>query len=364
MPHTLDGRRVYSEAELNRRALREQKEQELQDSIRRSRRRRYLKESAVTPSEWDTKMANQAIHEAKSRKSFNGFRDQLKESLVAECVYHLCSKSIPGFMTDSLNQKSGTIVENMERGFSLDFVRENGGADRLLKHWRKGSNLLAEYAAIIDRTYDSIMERADKDCEETHGVCPEEKSKFFSDLAMATPDQVVESIKDRMVSSINSFMDENKAMKDNVMDIVNTTSVRVEKKPDEESDESVKEESARLRNTIIKRKVRDLQDRSPKSFFGEMVKLTANNIMLDDTVRPQYIGENGKLSMDLIVETSALMLGVIETANTTNMVKIDQDYLNGILESMQKKADDLSKKKRREAIHKARAAENGDTVVI
>ena len=240
MPHTLDGRRVYSEAEMNRMALREQKERELQDSIARSRRRRALRENSVPVSDWDDKMAKRAINEAKSTRAFKGFRDQLTESLVVECVYNLCSKAMPGFMTDTLNKKSGTIVENMERGFSLDFVRENGGADRLLKKWRTGNTLLAEYANIIDKTYNSIMERCSKDCEDTQGISPAEKAKFFSDLAMATPDQVVESIKDRMVSSINSFMDENKAMKDNVMDIINTTSVRVTNKPDEDSDETVR----------------------------------------------------------------------------------------------------------------------------
>lgn len=321
----------------------------------RQRRDAYLTESAndkikekkikKEKEEEDEKTRNYYDKSKKSekiRESYVSFKNKLKDTLLSESIYYIYSRSVPNIMLESITKK-GMDVENMERGFVEDFIREQGSPEKILRKWRTKNSFLSEIASIIDSTYEDILESVDKDEPETYGLPTHAKNQFYSQLSQATPDEVVDTIKSRVMNSIELFLDENRELKNAITDIYNSA----ESKKNVTTDDDTLKESYEHNLKYIG-KVNEIKRNRQVGVFSEMVKLVAKNIVLDDNLRPQYINEEtNRIDMDAIVDSTAIMFTFLETCNTIKLADVNHEYIQNIFNEMEETIHEAAKKKKK-----------------
>ena len=71
---------------------------------------------------------------------------------------------------------------------------------------------------------------------------------------------------------------------------------------------------------------------APAIFIG-MVESLAIKSFKDDKFKTKYINESA-LNMDNIVNDSMLIYQMLEMVNTTNMVNVDEDFMNNYIKSL------------------------------
>ena len=332
------------ERQLKQQAVREQNER-IQSKIKAKEEARALEESQAM----NRAFSEQYRTQRKNDLQYQNFRTGLKNSLLIESIMNIYSQAIPAIMTEA-TLKRGLDPAQIERGFIADFIEEQGGAGKMLSRWKYKNAMLKEYASIIDNTYKAVLEAVDKNDPDTYGFPSTAKDDFFSSLSQATPDEVIETVKDRVFMSINSFLDENRAMKDNITEIVNKSKEKAaevtssldndamkegfDKTPEEL--QAIKESRIEKINERANQKINELKRSKNNSVLGEMVKTLGKSIMKDEVLREQFYTDN-TFNVDAVVETGVMMYGLLETVNTMGIKEVDQEYINSVLEAMRPK---------------------------
>ena len=70
-----------------------------------------------------------------------------------------------------------------------------------------------------------------------------------------------------------------------------------------------------------------------KNIFHYMVESLCKNTFKNDKLKTKYLNES-TLNMDNIVNDSMLIYNMLEMVSTTNMVNVNEDYLNSFIESL------------------------------
>ena len=85
---------------------------------------------------------------------------------------------------------------------------------------------------------------------------------------------------------------------------------------------------------MYKRHIESIKENRPLTVFEKMSRNLSKSIIVDESVRENYITESGTLDVDLIVEASKVMYGFLETVNTLQLEKVDCNYIKKDLDSM------------------------------
>ena len=305
-------------------------EQEMERLKEIRRRREVDKINEESNRIYDRRMAS-----TKARESYIDFKSNLKNTLVCECVYNVYKNSIPSYILEIFEDKDINI-DSICRGFVEDFVNEQG-VDRLLRSWKRKNVLLREYASIVEETMNSVVESLDKNDPSSFGVSSGDKSQFYANLSNSTPEEVVDTIKNRVVGSIETFLDDHKNMKNAVTDIYNQAQSKIASTEDEE----LKEAYNMRANAAIKE-----QTSRSSNVFGQICTQLGRNIMCDDNLREQYINEAGRLDTETVVGLTGLMYTLLETCNTLKLVDVNTEYIESLLEDMKQQGENSRRKKR------------------
>lgn len=265
-----------------------------------------------------------AVHEDFSKAAIN-MKANLKKTLLTEMIYNIYSKSVPAYMVTEMT-KAHLPIGNIEKSLVSKFINEQN-VPNMLRRMDRGDILLREYAKIVNEAYDSTMtvlrESAKKDKNEVY-FPDDAKEQFYSDLAKATPDQVTDSIRSRIIDGINDFLDENRKAQQDVQDICD----KANKKIADAGDKPVKESWS----LTAKRKIREIETK-PTSLFSEMVKATAKNILQNEDTRNIFTS-NGKPNFEMIVEAAGLQYALLETVNSLKLINVTPEYIEDQLANM------------------------------
>ena len=251
------------------------------------------------------------------------FRNDLKKSLLSECIYNVYSKSIPQHMTESLTAKNINL-EQVERSIVNTFIEEQG-VGKLLREFKHKNIMLAEMAFLVEDTFNEACDACDK-TKSAYILPGEVKDTFFDKIATAEPDDVIDSIKSRITNAMNSFLSENEAMKNKVKEICASANEKINASKSDQLKESWQRQA--------KRAINEYGEKTPITLLGEMIKQTAKSILKNDAMREQYTTESNTLDMDSIVESAFIMYAFMETVNTMDLVKMTPEYI-------QKKIDEI-----------------------
>lgn len=242
-------------------------------------------------------------------KEYNGFKKQVKEDLLAECMYKV--------LIPALQEVEGTRKYQISKGLVRDFIKEEG-VENLLRNFRKGSPVLYEMYDLTETHYKSIMEKVDKKDSNTFMIDTEDKDSFFDDLDASNLDGVSATLKERISTSVDDFIMDNVQTKADVSEIIQSTQERISAT----KNESVIEELNRSAND----RIASLNERRAKRVLEGMVYNVAESSMTNDSMKAIYC-ENGKINMDKVVDDTVVIYGFLEMVNMCKMRRIDDDYI-------------------------------------
>ena len=250
---------------------------------------------------------------------------KIKEAFVSECIYKLYCESIAFPMTS----RDKVIARNLVN----KFVIENG-AGNLIDSFATRNLLLSEFSRISQKYYDKVLEGCDskEECEFTGQISGEVIDKnivddFYKDLGEIDVKDASKAIKDRVADAITTFIDTNAANKFEYEEIIKTAQDKAA--AINGSDDTVAESYLDL----AKRKINEMKNARDLNVFGYMVESLTASVFKDESLKARFINE-GAVDMDGIVESAQLIYTMLEMVNTTNMVNVNEEFINNYLTTL------------------------------
>lgn len=248
------------------------------------------------------------------------FLSTVKHTLLSECIYKLYKESVRVPLTEQ--------NKNISRNIINAFINENG-VSTLLSSFRTKNLLLSEMNRIVNKHYERIVEEcSNKEC---NFIVPDTiKNDFIEDLRDLDVDEASKLIKDRVADSLNEFIDSNTLAKLEYEELLNNTQNHIANmNPDTDA---AKIESA---SHLVQREINEMEMKRSKNIFHYIVEKLSEASLKDEGLKKIYT-EGATLNMDKIVDHAQLYLTMLEVANTTNMINIDEQYMNNYIESLGK----------------------------
>ena len=268
---------------------------------------------------------NQYIEERLSSASSRSERlTKIKEAFVSECIYKLYCESVAFPMTS----RDKTIARNLVN----KFVIENG-AGNLISSFATENMILSEFSRISQKYYDKVLEGYDdKDCEFTGQIAGQILSQnvvddFYKELENIDVNDASKAIKDRVADAISTFIDTNSANKLEYEEIIKTAQDKVA---------AINGQDDALAESYInmaKRKINEMKNTRDMNVFSYMVESLTASVFKDEALQSRFINE-GAVDMEGIVESAQLIYTMLEMVNTTNMVNVNEEFINAYLTNL------------------------------
>lgn len=250
---------------------------------------------------------------------------KIKEAFVSECIYRLYCESV-GF---PMTQRDKVISRNLVN----KFVIENG-ASNLISSFATENMILSEFSRICQKYYDKVLEGCDnkKECElnghiSDQVIAQDVVDDFYKELSDIDISDAAKAIKDRVADAITDFIDTNAANKLEYEEIIRTAQDKANAISG--ADEVVAESYLNM----AKRKINEMKNTRDVNVFGYMVESLTTSVLKDDTLKERFVHE-GTVDMDGIVNSTQLIYTMLEMVNTTNMVNVNEEFINEYLTNL------------------------------
>lgn len=296
---------------------------EQQEELYAKDREKYIREQRAADrdrEEYYTQSQNYINNRVSSSYNRANFLSNVKEAFVTECIFKLYKDSTLTPMTE----RDKTVARNMITGF----VKENG-AGNLITDFATKNILLSEMSRICTKYYDKVLEGMDckKDCDddEKYSLDTTIKDDFYSDLNDLDTADASKLIKDRVSDAIEEFIDTNSYAKMDYEDIISQAKDKIKAAKDDETIEEI--------TNLAKRKINDKKLTRNKNIFNLMVESLTRKAITDDKYRVRYVNES-KVDIDSVVDDTQLVYTMLEMVNTTNMINIDEKFINNYINTL------------------------------
>lgn len=296
---------------------------EQQEEIYAKDREKYIKEQRAADrdrEEYYTQSQNYINNRVSSSYNRANFLSNVKEAFITECIFKLYKDSTLTPMTE----RDKTVARNMITGF----VKENG-AGNLITDFATKNILLSEMSRICTKYYDKVLEGMDckKDCndDEKYSLDITIKDDFYSELNDLDTADASKLIKDRVANAIEEFIDTNSYAKMDYEDIISQAKDKIKAAKDDETIEEI--------TNLAKRKINDKKLTRNKNIFNLMVESLTRKAITDDKYRVRYVNES-KVDIDSVVDDTQLVYTMLEMVNTTNMINIDEKFINNYINTL------------------------------
>lgn len=271
-------------------------------------------------------MYESKIEKENTLRTYNEFCTMVKKSLLTEALLALYEQS-----TDELFNTE--LATRTKRGIITNFIEEQG-VDNLLSGFRMKTVFLDEVAGIVEKHYNSIMEKCDASDPNSLHVDSEFKKSFFDDLNTTDIDSLAEVIKSRVTTSVEDFITTNMANKLEIKQIIDDSKNRVDSVKTVKDDEK-KASLEEAYRADAQRKIYQVKNGRPKSIFNVMVEQMSTSVMKGENheLKEQFTTKEGKLDLDSIVESCKLLYTFLEMVNSTKMIRTTPGELQEFIES-------------------------------
>lgn len=244
----------------------------------------------------------------------------LKESLVSDCLIHVFKESVAAPITN----KDEGMIKNIVRGF----VREHG-AGTLISEFAHKNVLLSEFSKLCDKYYNKILEADEKLKEEEDiedniiRMDPATAKEFYEEMEDIDISDASKMIKDRVADAITDFVDSNVSAKLDYKDVLDTAKDQI--------DVATTEESAQWIAGNARRIIAESEAKREKNLYHLIVEAFTKRVLKNENLKEQFVVE-GKVDMDEITNRATLSYTMLELCNTLGIVKMDEkamvDYIN------------------------------------
>ena len=252
------------------------------------------------------------------------FLQTVKEAFITECIMKLYTESL-----DSMDSRDKVVARNLV----TRFVKENGAGD-LIRSFSTKNLLLSEMARISQKYYDKVVESCNSEnCDngtkiKDYSLDTTIKDDFFKEMEDIDMSEASKLIKDRVSESIQQFIDDNSYAKMEYQDVIQSAqdSISNIKTTDEVQKEALIEEYT----SKAKRKINEMRLTRSKNIFSIMVESLTHKALSDNSYKTRYVHES-TVNMNKVVEDTTLIYTMLEMVNTTNMIKVDEQFINNYL---------------------------------
>lgn len=283
-------------------------------------KKKALEENAVIlrekkEKEEEDKKASEYYEEMVNRQSlpkrYSEFITSVKEEFLADCIYSVFNESLNVFDRRSKKQ------ELVKKALVANFIKEQG-ANQLLSKFRTKNVLLSEFALIVDKAVNAVVETTNAMNINSWTIDTDIKDRFTADLKNCNSKEAIVTITDRVTDAETEFINDNMRRKLEIDEVLQAKKEKLdamEGKPEE-----VKESVA----ASYDRKVKTIKNRHISSIYQVVAESMTKNALTDESLRPIYIKE-GNLNMDTVLEDAGIIYTFLETLSTTEMV--DEAYI-------------------------------------
>lgn len=269
--------------------------------------------------------ANEAqLSIAKRQKSLQN----IKDAFMTECLYKLYKESCPSIMTESDNAIARNLVTR--------FVKENGSG-KLINNFATKNYVLSEFSRICKKYYNRVLNESDSlsdDLDATDGQFKELKldntvaSDFYKELEDVDTDEASKLIKDRVSDAITDFIDSNQAARMDYEELIQAAKDQID-------NPTTTEESAQYISNAAHAAYVEAEAKREKSLFHCIVEGLTKSVFKDPELKARYVHET-TIDMESVVDNAELVYTMLEMLNTTNMVNVNEEYINTYLKALNK----------------------------
>ena len=264
---------------------------------------------------------------------FIDFKKKVTDAFVVEGLTIFIDNCVdPIIIKEEYNQK-------LVRQLVSNYVNEEGSLD-LLNRMRKTSYLLSEMAYAIDTTIQSVLEKADKNNNETFKIEQKDKDEFYNKLGKVDVEESIDKITNRVKDQVNDFVTAGMEEKSQLGAVLSKTEQKVantkEKLAAKANDEKAKEQAQKVEEGYIelgKRRMTDIRENRTRSVFEHMVYNLAKSAMINEFANRVFV-ENSRLNMDKIVEHCEVINTFVTALDSLKLINLDEAYIRNMLEDM------------------------------
>lgn len=299
-----------------------------------------LREAAIAREEENREneyFAREAMKEAvhMKRERFSEYKDNVRKALLTEALKRIYVGSIKNPSSD---EKS--ICE----AFLGNFINERG-VDNLLNNFENSNTeFLESLNELINKYHKIITEEADMEDPDTFTCDKEHIDNFMKELEdKEDVEDITDIIRMRVAGAEEDFVNRNERDRNDMKSILADTAQRVQDaKPDMdneygpedgEEDDETSEAIQREQMLEAKQRISKLNAR-PRSVFDRMVRNLSESIMRNQELHDQFIGENGRLDMEKVVDSVRCMYTMLEMVSTLKIEKVDAQYIEDTIKSI------------------------------
>ena len=269
---------------------------------------------------------NHCINYMKEMDNMAGERDEflnkVKTAFLSECLYKLYTESCV-----TLTESDKIIGKNLVNKFIIE-----NDVDELLRTFATKNMLLSEFARITNKYYNKVVESCDCDKADpnTNGArdfvfSDTIKDDFFEELKEVDTYEASKLIKDRVADSVEEFINSNIEQKLDYKEIINNAKDQMALAKNESFTQEISDRATAAINELRQTRV--------KNVFHCMVESLSKNSFKDKDLMTRYVNE-ATLNMNIIVEDTQLIYTMLEMINTTEMVNVDEEFIERYLESL------------------------------
>ena len=178
-----------------------------------------------------------------------------------------------------------------------------------------------------------------KDSDVTVDGGSDNSGKIFDELEKEDDVQkAIDLIKTRVADAEEQFIRNNaedKKKMDEVLDKISSNVKTVEDlagKVDKKSE--TKTEIAKEAARMSKREYDNIVNNRPLTIFEKMTRKLGSGIIKNEAIKESYLTEDGSLDVDLVVESTKVMYGFLETLNTLRLENVNEKYIIKVLKEM------------------------------
>lgn len=254
----------------------------------------------------------------------NKMLENVKKGLLAECFMKLYKASSLTPLTES----DTIVVKNIIN----KFINERCG--ELINDFSTKNYILSEFSRITTKYYNKVLENSEE-CkeinspEQLNNICVDQDvlNGFYKELEDVDIDDASKMIKDRVSDSISEFIDTNIENKLEYEDIIKAAQDKMATSNGDQ--ELVEAYSMQAKRNINERKLK-----KRNNVFGFMVESLTKSAFKDENLKTRYFNEAASINMESVVHSVQLLYTMLEMVNTTNMVNVDDKFINWYLTNL------------------------------
>ena len=283
------------------------------------------------------KEADSKVQEVMDLKEHHEFVRDRKRNYKLSILETCLSDALKGIYISALLKENQLEPENIKLAESMvdNFIKEEGGALTVLRRMDAKTYLLDTVKKIVEDTADEVEQTASED-EKDFDEVPEENKEEMLDKMEKEDDieAAIDIISQRVADAEQQFIQKNAEDKEKLNAIAQDLNDRIESiKADNETSEETKEELEQEATLIYKRKANDIKYGRKRNVFEHCVSCLTETVVKDKELLEAY-SEEGKVDMGRIINQAKCIYGFLEFVNSTQLVKVDEDYIKGVIESM------------------------------